>query len=91
MKLVNALITYDMWLVVQDDDDPLEIALAIAQSGEEPNEKVKYEITKEINIPPYRRDEKPFVASTISDEEWAPYAGSTIHETYRKLMTKDSK
>ena len=85
LQLRNVVIQYDLWIVAKEDDDVATLALGVICGGEKPNEIVAYVIQNARDVPSRLHDTLPFVSETITDEEYAPFTGSSVPEVFEKL------
>lgn len=92
LKLYNVVVQYDIYIVAHDTGDAeqdkreaAEAVLSAIRDGETPTEVVKYEIRSSRDIRSDWRGQKPFVAGTVTDEEWTNFAGTTTSEFFEQI------
>lgn len=89
MKLYNVVIIHDVFVVGNDPEKAREAVLAAIREGATPSEMTALEARTEGNICQSWREQKPFVAADISDDDFEKkIKGHTTIELWKSLYTK---
>ncbi len=92
MKLFNTTHIYDLYVIANSWQEALEKSKQVIMKGDEkPFDANTIEIKKQIDIRVEWKDQAPFVADEITDEELAKVGASTTSEYFTKLYTKEAK
>lgn len=90
MKLYNAVVVWDIFVVAESSASARTTALNWIQGDEKPtpSEQVGLEAREDRNVRQAWRDEKPLVADDISDADFATLKGKTTIEAFKLIYTK---
>jgi hypothetical protein len=85
MKLYNCVLQFDVYIVANNAQEAIDACTGIIQRGEPPTDKVTYDIRTLRDIRVDWRDQQPFVAPSVTDEQYAPLADLTTESVFNAL------
>ena len=89
MRLFNTIVIFDVYTVANDAEEARKAVVAAIAEGASPTEITALEAKFESNIRASWRDQKPFVAADVSDEDFEKRVkGSTTFDLWKRLYTK---
>lgn len=91
MKLHNVIVTFDVYALAHDATAAREIIIAAIRDATDPlgvSEAVALPVSREREVRAAWRDEKPFAAEDVTDEEFESIKGKTTIEVFKLLYTK---
>ena len=97
MKLFNAIAIFDVYVVAESSESARAALLAAIGwphgevDGLAPMEITATEALRENAIRESWREERPFVAMDVSDDDFKKCAGKTTFEMFKLIYTKGTK
>jgi len=91
VRLYNTIAIYDVYIVAESAEAAraqLLAAIGSAVSDLQPTEMTSTETVREGAIRRGFRDERPFVALDVSDDDFKKIAGKTTAEIFAHIYTK---
>lgn len=88
MKLYNTIAIFDVYIVAESGEAAREALLASIKEGTKPSEVTATETVRETAIRSGFREERPFVAGDVSDEDFEKCKGKTTAQVFQDLYTK---
>ena len=92
MKLFNAIAIFDVYVVAESSESARAALLAaigaVSDGDVAPMEITATEALRENAIRESWREERPFVAMDVSDDDFKKCAGKTTFEMFKLIYTK---
>lgn len=89
LRLYNAIVIYDVYMVGKTPEAAREGLLSAIASGElKPSEIVAKEVTMQSSIRESWKEERPWLANDITDEEFETLRGKSTQLTFDMLYKK---
>jgi hypothetical protein len=88
MRLFNAIATYDIYIVAESNETARETLIAWIAEGAVPSEAIAFETTREGAIRDAWREQKPLVATDVSDADFVRLEGKTTIGIFEHIYTK---
>lgn len=87
LKVFNVVVQYDFYIVAHNQEEAGDAILGAIRGGETPSEIITYLVKNLRDIRMSWREEKPFVAGEVEDNEWKEFEGKTTGQIYAKLSS----
>ena len=88
MKLYNAIVIYDCYVVANDPQEAREAVKAWIKDGMQPTEESAPEVRDQRSVRQSWHDKTPLVGASISDAEFESLKGVTVLDTWKRIYTK---
>lgn len=89
MKLFNAIAMYDFYIVANDSEAArAAMQLLVRKPDIEPSELIATETTRHTSVRTAWRDQPPYIARDITDDELKPCEGLSTIEIFEHLYCK---
>lgn len=90
MKLFNTIAIWDVYCVAETGEEARKALLNFIAHGDEctPSECVATETSREVAIRNAWREQRPIVASDVSDDDFKKLEGRTTIQIFERIYTK---
>jgi hypothetical protein len=89
LRLYNTIVIFDVYTIARSSEAARDSILAAIASGDaKPSEVVAKELTSPGSVRASWVDQSPFVASDITDEEFAQLKGITTSAAFERFYQK---
>lgn len=89
MKIFNAIVLYDVFVVAETNEAAVEALKAWIAEGLNPSEQKAMEARDERNIRQSWREQKPLIGADISDADFKKLKGKTTIEAFELIYKKN--